>query len=421
MRIFSIAWKDFRQTYRNVAGLAMMIIAPVVLATALGAAFGSGDNFSISPVRTVVVNEDKGVAPTGQTGSQKVIYGDRITEVLGSQSVSKLLTVQKGTTAQAARASVNEGNSDVAVIIPAGFSQAVNGRGTAGGQVTIYHDPSLTVGPSIVNSIVASVVQEIDGARAAAATAAQLAVAERVTDQARISEVANKAAQSFVQKAQNQAAVTLNTRSPAAAAVAGRPEPNVASQVLLGMMIFFMFFGAAIPARSILEEHRIGTLSRLFTTPTPRSMVLAGKYVSVFVVVLVQSVILLLIGQLLMGAHWGAIGPVIALVLCGAMVATSLGLVTVSFAKTPGQAGAVGSAIFVFLGLIGGNFFGGQDISGTFDVVRKLTPNGWLLQGWNRVIFGGSWSSMYVPLLVSLAYAVVLFAIATLFFRRRYA
>ena len=91
--------------------------------------------------------------------------------------------------------------------------------------------------------------------------------------------------------------------------VEDRPDPNVASQVLVGMMIFFMFFGGATAARSILDEHRHGTLFRLFTTPTRRSVVLGGKYVGVFVVVLVQSVVLLLVGRLLVRSRVGRDGP----------------------------------------------------------------------------------------------------------------
>ena len=106
------------------------------------------------------------------------------------------------------------------------------------------------------------------------------------------------------------------------------------------MMLFFTLFGAATPARSIIDEHRLGTLPRLFTTPTPRSVILGGKYIAVFLVVLLQTVILLVAGRLLFGAHWGAIGPVVVLVIAGALVAASLGLLTVSFAKTPAQAGA---------------------------------------------------------------------------------
>jgi ABC-2 type transport system permease protein len=194
----------------------------------------------------------------------------------------------------------------------------------------------------------------------------------------------------------------------------------VASQVLLGMMLFFMLFGASIPARSIIDEHRDGTLPRLFTTPTSRSVILGGKYIAVFLVVLIQSTILLVVGRLLLGADWGELGPVIAITLTGALCAASLGLVTVSFAKTPAQAGAVSAAIFVFLGLISGNFFG-PDIGGALATVRRISPLGWLLEGWDNLLYGGSWGSIGLPLLATLGFTLVFFIVASLFFRRRYA
>ena len=199
-------------------------------------------------------------------------------------------------------------------------------------------------------------------------------------------------------------------------------RPNVASQVLVGMMLFFMLFGASTPARSILDEHREGTLSRLFTTPTPRSVILGGKYIAVFLVVLIQSVILLLAGWLLLGARLGRAGAGDRPHSCAArLCAASLGLVTVSFAKTPAQAGAVSSAIFVFLGLISGNFSGSSNIGGTFAIVRRISPLGWLMEGWSNVLYGGSWGSIALPVVVVLAFTLVFFVIATFFFRRRYA
>ena len=111
----------------------------------------------------------------------------------------------------------------------------------------------------------------------------------------------------------------------------------------------------------------------------------------------------------------------IALTLAGALVAASLGLLTVSFAKTPAQAGAVSSAIFVFLGLVGGNFVGTANIEGTFAAVRRFTPNGWLIEGWGQVLFGGSWANIALPLLAAVGFSLVFFALATWFFGRRYA
>ncbi len=94
---------------------------------------------------------------------------------------------------------------------------------------------------------------------------------------------------------------------------------------------------------------------------------------------------------------------------------------TVSFAKTPAQAGAVSSAIFVFLGLMSGNFTGTISTGGTFAAIRRISPIGWLMEGWSNLLFGGSWGSIALPVVAALAFAVVFFALATFFFRRRYA
>jgi ABC-type transport system involved in cytochrome c biogenesis permease component len=60
VRAFSIAWKDLRRAFRSLAGLAMMLASPLLLAFVLGSAFGSGDNFSITAVKTVVADLDQG-------------------------------------------------------------------------------------------------------------------------------------------------------------------------------------------------------------------------------------------------------------------------------------------------------------------------------------------------------------------------
>ena len=419
MRALAIAWKDFRHTYRNIAALAMMIIAPLVLSTALGAAFGGASGFAIQSVKAVLVNQD-----TGSSGTQNV--GAIIEGTLSSPGLKDIVKLENGTTPAAARADVDQAKAGVAVLIPLGLSQTLFSAPGAGGAgataaVTIYQDPSLSVGPEIVADVVGSVVQDLNGARAAATTAVQLAVTAGVTNASALTDVATKAAQAYTSSAQNARPIAVADRTPSAAGGKTSNGPNIASQVLIGMMIFFMFFGASQPARSILDEHRRGTLARLFTTPTSRSIILGGKYISVFLVVLVQSVVLLLAGRFFFGARWGAMGPVIALTICGALVAASLALLMISIARTPAQAGAFSAAVFVFLGLLGGNFAGSTNVGGAFATARRITPNGWLLEGWNSTLYGGAWHGVLLPVGAVLAFTIVFFAIATLLFRRRYA
>lgn len=429
LQALNIAWKDIRHVYRDVAVLVMMFVAPLALAGALGAAFGSGDNFSLAPVKTAVVNLDEGA------GAGMPAAGALITDALTGSEMKDLLSATQFDNPEDALAAVENGDAAVAVIIPPDLSAALASSGpleNSGGstsdsdastvEVRIYKDPALDVGPSIVATVTQSAVQSLNGAWAAGAAATQLAASLGITDQAFLSDLASKAAASYAQTSQSHPPMYLVARSPIVAEAQTQKRPNVASQVLIGMMLFFMLFGAATPARSVLEEHQQGTLLRLFTTPTRRGVILAGKYIAVFLVVLIQAVVLLLAGRLLMGADWGETGPVAVLTLCSALVAASLGLVTVSFAKTPGQAGAVSSAIFVFLGLISGNFvMGTASIEGTFAVIRRVSPLGWLMEGWSDLLYGGSWHNIALPVAAALAFTLAFFAISTFFFRKRYA
>ena len=425
MRVLSIAWKDIRQTYRGKAFLVLILVAPLLLAFVLGAAFGSGDNFSISAVRTIVVDLDKADETTGFDG------GEIFDAALTDPQMADLLEVTELTDPKTARTMVDDGEVAVAVIVPAGLSDSLvdSGNGNAAlsqpkvpaVQVEVYSDPTLTVGPGIVTSIVESVTESLNGARAAAATAVRLGLSRGITDPQVLGQMAAGSFQDFSAKTFTEVPVTLQGRTPLLGEAETQKQPNVASQVLVGMMLFFMLFGASIPARGILDEHVQGTLPRLFTTPTPRSLILAGKYLGVFAVVLVQMVVLVLAGWLLLGADWGSPGPVIVLILSSCLVAASLGLVTVSFAKTQAQAGAVSSAIFVFLALISGNFTGGVTSSGVYGTVKKVSPLGWLMEGWGDSLYGGSWGGIALPVLVALAFALAFFGIATFFFSRRYA
>jgi ABC-2 type transport system permease protein len=405
VRIFSIAWKDFKHTYRDLAALATMLLAPLLLAGALGAAFGSGDQFAISPIQTVIADEDRGMAAT------------YVLEAFTSSELADIFRIEQTTAIEEAREAVDRGEADVAVILPAGLTQAVMAGEGMESTITVYSDPILTVAPAITSSVVRTLAESFNGARAAAGASVGVVASTGFLDQDRLTAVAAAAATDFSQTIRSSPPVALQATSPLVPGAEERPKTSVGGEVLLGMMIFFTLFGALMPAGSILEEHEAGTLSRLFTTPAGRSTILAGKYVAVFCVVLVQTAILLVIGRFFLGAHWGKIGPVIALTVCGAFMASSLGLLTVSFAKTRAQSGAVSSAVFVFLGMMGGSFTGGLSTSLP---TRRFTPNGWLLEGWSRIVYGGSWGDICLHIAVTLGFAAVFFVLATWFFRRRY-
>ena len=410
-KILAIAWKDLRSTARNVPALVMMLAAPLALAALLGFAFGGGDGFDIAVTKVVVANLDRGGAEAGQSA------GAAIQSILTSKDLSDVLeTTTKGSAAAALQA-VDDGKAAVAVIIPEDFSAVVYGSDPAAvSNVEIYENPTSDIGGSIVEGVVGQVLADFNGARAAAAGA--VALRSDAAGDPPAAQLAGVAAEQFSHAGGVSAGLQTSQRSPKAGAT--EKEVSVTGSILSGMMIFFMFFGAANVARTILTEDRDGTMPRLFTTPTRHGVIIGGKFVSVFVTVFLQAVVLLIAGRLLFGIQWGRLDAVVLLTVVAAGVAGGLALLIIAFAKTPAQAGAIGSGIYLVLALLGGNFTGTAQTSGAYAVARKFTPNGWLLEGWDTTLRGGGSLDIRWQVLVPLGFAVAFFFFAVLRMRRRF-
>jgi len=416
-KIIAIAWKDLRSTARNAPALAMMLLAPLALAGLLGFAFGGGGGFDIAATKVAVTDLDQPATAGGESA------GAVVAGILGSPDLKDVLEVGRKSSAEAARAAVDDGKAAVAVIIPSDFSSIVfGGSPPARTRVELYENPTKQIGGAIVEGVVGQALLEFNGARAAAAGALALRPqGETPRGSPSAMELARSAAQQFSHAGGVTAGLDISQRAPRLPGDTNAKEVSVTGSILAGMMVFFMFFGAANVARTILDEDRAGTLPRLFTTPTSYAVILGGKFASVFVTVALQAVILLAAGRLIFGIGWGRLDAVVLLTLVAAGVSSGLALLVISLTRTPAQAGAIGAGVYLVLALIGGNFTGTAQIGGTFGIVQKFTPNGWLLQGWDATMRGGSSGDIRWQLLVPLGFAVAFFFFAVLRIRRRFA
>jgi ABC-2 type transport system permease protein len=413
-KVLAIAWKDLRSVYRAPSALAMMLAAPLAIAVLLGAAFGGDEGFSLAPTRVLLVNLD--AAPSGAN------QGETLAGVLESDPLKDLLIVDRGESEEDARARVDEGDAAVAVIVPADFTQTLGSPEARTSTVLLYKDPTKDLGPGIVRSVVQRIVDTLNGARAAGVAAVSLEMpGGTAPDAEQLAVTAQEAAQTFIARTQSAQTVQLETLPPSLPDAERTKDVSVTGTVLVGMMVFFMFFAASNAARTILDEDAGGTLRRMFTTPSSRSVILAGKMTSVFLTVLVQSVVLLLAGRLIFRVDWGGILPVALLTAAGVATAAGLAVLLLSIARTPAQAGAYSSGVFLVLALVGGNFVGGMPPDTVFDTVRRFTPNGWLIVGWESTMRGGGVADTLLPAAIALAFGVATFVLGALLFRRRYA
>lgn len=422
MKVIDIALKDLLRSLRNYFFLGFGLGVPVLMGVIFYFAFGglaSDGGFNLSQIDVVVVNLDEPVAQYGGFSG-----GETLVSILQSERLAELLAVTESDSADAARAAVDHQEAGVAVIIPADLSAAAfDPQGHA--EIEVYHDPTLTIGPAIVESIVTQFVDALVGSRIAASVAyEQLAAQGATVDATVLQNIAMRYGEWSAALASEQGASALFTVQPPAG---GEEQVNQAlamvGLVMTGMMVFYAFYTGTASALSILQEKEEGTLPRLSTTPTPMSTILGGKLIAVFALVVVQVLVLMAFSSLIFKTAWGAPAPVALAVVGLVVLAASFGIFIMSWLKDTRQAGVVIGGVMTVVGMVGiSSVFTGTIPGaggGIAAILPLFTPHGWAMRVWGLVMDGGSVGDVLLPFAVMIALTAVFFSIGVLRFRKR--
>ena len=147
--------------------------------------------------------------------------------------------------------------------------------------------------------------------------------------------------------------------------------------------------------------------------------VLGGKMIGIFLTGAAQMFILIEGTTLLFKLQWGDDLAVTALVLAAVFGAVGWGMLLTAIAKTPGQVSAIGSAMMLTFGILGGSFINMDNMPVWFQYITKITPNAWGMDGFNTLALGGGLHDIQIPILTLLAMGLLLFAVAVFLFSRR--
>jgi ABC-type multidrug transport system permease subunit len=427
MKIFDIAFKDMTRSFRSAFAVIFMFGVPLLMTGMFYLMFGGSGNseqgFSIPVTKVVIANLDTGGPAFDATkaqfpgGSQAHSLGDIILATLQDKSFSNLMEISLTDSAESARAEVDTQKAGAALIIPADFSQQfsdLNGKAT----IELYKDPTLTLGPSIVESIMSQFMDNMSGAKVAVDVVTKLAGS---TEPALIGQVVSEYMAST--PGGDQRPALLDVKNTTATSQPANSLVTIIAPIMGWLTIFYAFFTGASTAQSILREDEEGTLPRLFTTPTTQATILGGKFLAVGLTVVVQMSVLLLLGHLIFRIAWGALLPVALVTLGTIMAAATFGIFINSLLKSTKQSGLIFGGLLTFLGMIGGLpiFAAGSPSVDTFVKVSLIEPVGWAVQGLLKVMHGAQVQDILIPFLVLVAWSVAFFIIGVLRFQKRYA
>ncbi len=433
MKILDIAFKDLTRSFRSAFAVVFMFGIPLLVTGMFYFMFMFGNigggGFNLPKTQVIIANLDEG-GPRFQVSAKNIpggakarTMGELVVSVLQSQELADLISVSLSPSAESARATVDRQTAQVAIIIPTDFSKKFADPNKQA-IIEFYQDPTLTIGPGIIRSILNRFMDGMAGVKIALNVFLDEAAPN---DYALTGQVVQQYLDTSLVQTEDLAAALLDVKQSAPAAAPKRQESvllRVIGPIMGGMMIFYAFFTGTSTAQSILREEEERTLPRLFTTPTPQVVILSGKLLSVFLTVLVQVMVLLPAARLIFGIQWGALMPV-ALVAAGiVLTASSFGICVNSFLKNTKQSGVVFGAVLTLTGMLGmisifaQNSAAAAQLSGT---VSLLVPQGWGVRGLLQAMNGAQVTDVGLTALAMLAWSAAFFVVGVWRFNRRYA
>lgn len=430
MKIIDIAIKDMLRSFRSASAVVFMFGIPLMVTGMFYFMFGNiatSGEFNLPRTKVVVANLDAG-GPKFQISTKNIpeggsahTMGDLVVNILQSKDLAKLIDVTRVSSGEAARAAVDGQAAQVAVIIPADFSKKFADP-DAQAIIEFYQDPTLTMGPGIIRSILNQFMDGMAGVKIAvkvftdeAAPQQMMLVSQVVTDYLD---------KSLVQET-DIAGTLIESATPNKPVSDKNDNPllKVVSPIMAGMMVFYAFFTGASTAQSILKEEEERTLPRLFTTPTPQAVILAGKFLAVFLTVLVQVVTLIIVSHFIFGIQWGAPGAVIFAAVGIIFIASSFGICLNSFMKSTKQGGTVFGGILTITGMLGMMPIFAMSSPGAApltEIASLVVPQGWANRGVMQAMNAAPVENILLTMVVMLGLSIAFFSIGVWRFNRRY-
>jgi ABC-2 type transport system permease protein len=372
-----IARKDLRQKIRDRSAIFLSLVAPLGLAFLFSTMIPSSEGFQTT---YLVVDLDRG--PVAQALRAGPLQG------LVDAGVA---TLETGDTEAAARARVEAGETGAAIVIPAGFSDAI--QAGEGAELRVIGGSS-ALAAEIARSILVGFGRDVTAVQVAVGAAVQ---AGDGTGQPEPAELARLA----------QAALAVPAPIVVVEGAAADRQATSTTYYGASMAVLFVFFAAQFGVVGLLAERRTGTLARMLASPVAPSTILLGKVLVSLTLAVVSMGVIVVATTLLLRASWGDPLAVAALILATAIAATGIATLVVGFARTEEQAGGGIAIVALSLAVLGGSFFPVSQAPEGLAAVSLVAPHAWFLKGVNDLAGGGGIETVVGSVAALLAVGVV--------------
>lgn len=401
MRILDLASKDLSQILRDWKSGLFLLVMPLLFTLFFGFVFGAGSTPRAnvdSRLPVGVIDQDRGTL----AADLKTLLGD-------SEVVRPVMLEEKD--AQQVNKMVNDGDLAAAVIIPAEYTNRLLADQPILLEVIV--DQNQPAGKTASRAL-----ETTTGRLLGAVEAAHISIEVAKSPNEKVN-VENSVAQAI--SAWKEPALTVSVQK-AIGETAQENQKNSLSgfaQASSGMMVQFSIFGLITSAMVLLLERKSGTLQRLLSSPIQKFEVIAGHVLAMFLVIFVQQLILVFVGELVFKVNY--MRQPLAIFLMVAVLslwAASLGLLISAISRKEDQVITLSLiAMFIFAAM-GGAWFPLEVAGKAFAAIGHVMPTAWAMDGFQNILIRGlDFQSVLLPAGILFAYAAAFFGLAIWRFR----
>lgn len=168
----------------------------------------------------------------------------------------------------------------------------------------------------------------------------------------------------------------------------GRGDSATISFYAAGIGVMFLLFSCAGAGGSLLEEEESGTLGRLISSRLGMSGVLAGKWVFLTLMGMLQLIVMFTWGALLFRLPLISHLPgFLVMTLFTAGAAAGFGLLLATLSRSRQQLSGMSTIIILAMSAVGGSMFPRFLMTETMQKIGLITFNAWALDGYLKVFW----------------------------------
>ncbi len=367
---------------RDRTALFFMVLLPVLVILIIGASVRGFGTFRVGVV-------DLGAGNAGR-------------QLITALAHAPNIAVMSYTTVEAADTAVARSEVNTAVVLPAGMDAAVRrGRNV---QIGVIAEQTNTTQQAAATAVDAVIAKHGGTVQAAAFTTAQ-AGGSFDHNLALASSLAPHVARVAVQSRQADASATV--------------LPEGFSYSAPTMLVLFVFLNALAGGAAMIETRRLGMYERMAAAPVRARTIIAGETLTYATIALLQASLIIFVGAVVFGVSWGNPLAAVVLVVVWALVGAGAGMLAGTLFRTPEQATAIGPAVGIAFGMLGGCMWPLAVVSSTMRQVGHVTPHAWAVDAWTSLLSrGGTLSTIAGPLLILAGFACAFLTLATVRLRR---